>query len=195
MIGAVRLVLRRYASFTGRAAPAELWWWVLACAILFFVLSTVANSADFGVSRAAAAVLGVLWLATIVPSFAVGMRRLHDTGRSEWMMLLVMVPLIGPLALLAFWATPGTAGVNRYGPDPKGRDEVRPQPQAPNVAYPAGGASPLPPGTTSAWPTPQPQTPPAPQTPQTPPPAPPGQPIDPWTGPPPSWGPPPGQQG
>jgi len=68
------------------------------------------------------AVLGVLMLGILIPSSAVSVRRLHDTNRSGWWVLGNLIPFFGGLAILVLCALDGTAGVNRYGPDPKGRD-------------------------------------------------------------------------
>lgn len=58
-------------------------------------------------------------LAVLLPSFAVGVRRLHDTNRSGWMLLIGLVPVVGVIVLLVFFVSAGTPGPNRFGPDPK----------------------------------------------------------------------------
>lgn len=60
-------------------------------------------------------------LAAIVPSIAVGVRRLHDQDKSGWFMLLGLIPLVG-IVLLVFFCLEGTKGPNQYGPDPLGSD-------------------------------------------------------------------------
>ncbi|HEY5798676.1 MAG TPA: DUF805 domain-containing protein [Burkholderiaceae bacterium] len=85
--------LARYAEFHGRAPRAEFWWFALATVLLSVVASYVHETAG-------AAVL----LLTLVPSFAVGARRLHDTGRSGWWQLLWLVPVLGWLPLIYFFA-------------------------------------------------------------------------------------------
>ena len=57
-------------------------------------------------------------LALLLPNLAVGARRLHDTDRSGWFLLLVFIPLIGIIILIVWWCQRGTAGPNRFGPDP-----------------------------------------------------------------------------
>jgi uncharacterized membrane protein YhaH (DUF805 family) len=85
--------LQKYADFTGRAPRAEYWWFVLAMIILFVVLSIVESIV--GLNKMILGVYGpltaLLWLAVLVPSLSVGVRRLHDTNRSGWWLLL-MVP-------------------------------------------------------------------------------------------------------
>jgi uncharacterized membrane protein YhaH (DUF805 family) len=59
-------------------------------------------------------------LAVLIPSIAVGARRLHDTDRSGWWLLIALIPFIGAIVLLVFFVLPGTQGTNRFGPDPYG---------------------------------------------------------------------------
>jgi uncharacterized membrane protein YhaH (DUF805 family) len=104
-------------NFEGRASRPAFWWWFLFIYIIEIVVSLV-----FGVGRGGNGflvfigyiVLIILWLATI----AVGCRRLHDTGKSGWLQLLVLIPCIGFIILIVFWIQPGTAGDNAYGPPP-----------------------------------------------------------------------------
>lgn len=112
--------MRQYADFTGRARRAEYWWFILVFVLAFFALTLVDGLMGFWNEDAGAGLLsGVLSLVCVIPSLAVGARRLHDTGRSGWWQLINLVPLIG-LAVLIFWfAKDGDAGPNRYGPDPK----------------------------------------------------------------------------
>ncbi len=62
---------------------------------------------------------GIYGLAVIIPSIAVGVRRMHDIDRTGWWLLIAFIPLIGVIVLLIFALLPGTAGDNKYGPDPK----------------------------------------------------------------------------
>ena len=105
------VVLQRYAQFVGRAGRAEFWWFELASLIIVTVLSIL------GRASVVFSVLGVVYgLAVLVSSIAVGMRRLHDTGRSGWWLLLLFVPLAGLIILLVFCASRGDPGENEYGP-------------------------------------------------------------------------------
>src|SRR5690606_27386147 len=61
----------------------------------------------------------IVGLGLLIPSLAVGFRRLHDTGKTAWWMLLWLLPIIGWIALLIFYLQAGTVGPNKYGPDPK----------------------------------------------------------------------------
>ncbi|MBX9458259.1 MAG: DUF805 domain-containing protein [Rhizobium sp.] len=103
------VVMQKYASFSGRAIRSEYWWFVLAYIIAYIVLAIV----DYvlGVQLLTA----ILSLGLLIPSIAVGVRRLHDLDKSGWWLLLGLVPLVG-LILIYWFAQPGTPGANRFGP-------------------------------------------------------------------------------
>lgn len=83
--------------------------------------TTTTTSVD-GMSAAyAAGPVGSIWaLANLIPSIAIGVRRLHDTDHSGWWLLIVFIPLVGALVLLYWFVIRGTAGTNRFGSDPLG---------------------------------------------------------------------------
>lgn len=109
-------VLKKYAVFSGRSQRAEYWYFVLFNLIISIVLgiiSTVVGD-DSGI-------LGMLYsLALLIPGIAVGVRRLHDIGKSGWMLLIGLIPLIGGIWLIVLLATDSKPGNNKYGPNPKG---------------------------------------------------------------------------
>lgn len=114
-------VLKKYAVFEGRARRKEFWMFVLFNLIISIVLSVVDGligtiSAQTGMGLLS----GVYSLAVLIPGIAVSVRRLHDTSRSGWWLLLAFVPIAG-IALIVFWAMDSTAGENQYGPNPKGQ--------------------------------------------------------------------------
>ncbi len=114
---AIDSVLSKYATFTGRAGRPEFWWWVLALLIAFIVaavLDRLIFRAMFGWQNAEPLTV-LLWLAVLLPNLAVAARRLHDTDRSAWWLLLYLVPVIGGLVLLYFYLLRGTEGANRFG--------------------------------------------------------------------------------
>jgi uncharacterized membrane protein YhaH (DUF805 family) len=107
------VVLERYAQFDGRATRAEFWWYTLANIIISVVLNVL------GRATVLFAIIGALYaLAVLIPGIAVGMRRLHDTGRSGWWLLIGLVPCVGFIVLIVFFATEGDRGPNQYGPPP-----------------------------------------------------------------------------
>ena len=61
----------------------------------------------------------LLGLALFVPSLAVGARRLHDTGKSGWLQLLHLIPILGTIVLIVFWIQDGNTGDNKYGSTPE----------------------------------------------------------------------------
>jgi uncharacterized membrane protein YhaH (DUF805 family) len=103
----IRCVKDKYAEFGGRAGRPEFWWFMLACVLVSVVFSILHLQ-----------IIGALVnLALIVPSFAAGSRRLHDIGKSGWLQLLLLVPLIG-LILLIYWMAQPSTGPNEYGEGP-----------------------------------------------------------------------------
>jgi uncharacterized membrane protein YhaH (DUF805 family) len=124
--------LRKYAQFTGRARRAEYWMFVLLVIIIEVVFSALINATGGmpstpgampgGLGGAIFAIFGLVMLGLLIPSLAVGFRRLHDTNRSAWWMLIGLTPFLGALVLLVFYVLPGTEGPNKFGPDPKGAE-------------------------------------------------------------------------
>ncbi|MHB8050853.1 MAG: DUF805 domain-containing protein [Coriobacteriia bacterium] len=111
-------VLKKYATFEGRARRTEYWMFVLFNMLIAMGLGFVEGMLGIA-AETDASVLGSLYaVAVLLPSLAVGVRRLHDTNKSGWWMLLAFVPLAN-IALLVFFIEEGTAGFNQYGPDPK----------------------------------------------------------------------------
>lgn len=116
---AVKACLGRYATFRGRARRSEFWWFGLFVA-LGGIAASVADMLLFGVEPEAPAVLSPLFsLAMLLPNLAVGVRRLHDTGRTGWWMLVALVPLVGTIVLIWFWIQDSEPGTNDHGPSPK----------------------------------------------------------------------------
>lgn len=142
--------LQKYADFSGRAPRAEYWWYSLAVMILAIVVMIVENILGLSGTVGPYGPLSMLMtLGLLVPGLAVSVRRLHDTNRSAWWLLLIVpyvlsallagyamasgsmaglgsaglvgiIGLICVVVMLVFMVLPGTAGDNRYGPDPYG---------------------------------------------------------------------------
>jgi len=111
--------LKQYAVFRGRARRAEYWWFVLFYVIFLIVVIVIDNF----VSNSG--ILTILYkLALLIPTIAVGARRMHDTSHSGWW-------IICPIVNLVFALTDGDQGENRFGPDP--RHTAAQAPQAPPV--------------------------------------------------------------
>ena len=105
---AVTTCFNKYAEFVGRARRSEYWWFVLFGIVVSLVLSPLSTSLSF-----------LAWLALLVPNLAVSVRRLHDTGRSGWFLLISVIPIIGWIILIVWLATEGEPGPNVYGESPK----------------------------------------------------------------------------
>lgn len=112
--------LRKYAVFSGRSRRREYWGFILFYVLLVIVLALIDAALGTSAEPAEPGILSSIFvLAMLIPSFSVGVRRLHDTGRSGWWMLLSFVPLIGTIVLLVFTLQDSEPGENRYGPNPK----------------------------------------------------------------------------
>ena len=110
--------LEGFGDFEGRATRAEFWWFNLVLyGIQFAILLLGAVLAPFSSAfeTVATVMLWVHGLGAALPQFAVSVRRLHDTGRSGWWLLLMLVPVVGWIPLLIFAVTAGDAGRNKYG--------------------------------------------------------------------------------
>jgi uncharacterized membrane protein YhaH (DUF805 family) len=115
----VRCVRDKYADFGGRAGRAEFWYFMLACVLASAVLGVL--RLDF---------IGlVVTLGLIIPSCAVGSRRLHDVNKSGWMQLVGIIPVIG-LIIVIYWLALPSAGPNQFGEGPAPADEVPASPPA-----------------------------------------------------------------
>jgi uncharacterized membrane protein YhaH (DUF805 family) len=113
--------MKQYATFEGRARRREYWFFQLFNVLAFIVLllvdgvtGTINKEAGLGLLS------GLYLLATIIPSFAVTVRRLHDTDRSGWWLLIAFIPVVGDIALIVFACLDSQPGANRFGPNPKG---------------------------------------------------------------------------
>ena len=144
--------LQKYADFTGRAARAEYWWFYLGMIVAYIVAMIIDSLVGIQLIGPYGLLTCLLGLALIIPGLAVTVRRLHDTNRSGWWILVVVVPyfivgimmgmaaasgdmsgmasaglaglvaLAGAVAMLVFMVLPGTSGDNRFGPDPYAGD-------------------------------------------------------------------------
>jgi uncharacterized membrane protein YhaH (DUF805 family) len=107
---AVRSGFNHYTDFEGRASRPAVWWWFLFGIIVG--LSATILDAIIGTT-----ILSVIAaLALLLPNLSVGIRRLHDTGRTGWWILIGFIPLIGLIVLLIFYVQEGDSGENNYGP-------------------------------------------------------------------------------
>lgn len=113
------LAFKKYAVFDGRSRRKEYWFFCLFNLLASVALAMVDSFTGMFNAETGVGLLGALYsLAVIVPGIAVTMRRLHDTGRSGWWILLVLMPLIGVLALIFLLVLASDEGGNEYGASP-----------------------------------------------------------------------------
>jgi len=134
---AVQSCFKQYVGFTGRARRSEYWWFALfglivgiVANLIDTVLGTMSEDTNVGV-------LGtIVSLALLLPSLAVAIRRLHDTSRTGWWILIGLIPIVGWIILIVFYVQDSHPD-NKYGPSPKALG-------AAPAAGPAPGAGPAP---------------------------------------------------
>ncbi|MDR2210466.1 MAG: DUF805 domain-containing protein [Spirochaetaceae bacterium] len=108
-------VLKKYAVFTGRARRQEYWMFTLFHSIICLILSLLGRFIPV-----AGTVLALVYgLAVFIPGLAVSIRRLHDTGRTGFFVLLALIPLVGVIILLIYAVQDSSPGENQYGANPK----------------------------------------------------------------------------
>lgn len=103
----IKVCFQKYADFNGRAKRPEYWWFALFCFIVSMALGIIGDTISLAFS-----------LVTLLPSFAVGSRRLHDINKSGWFQLLLLIPILGWLVLIYFLAQAGSTETNQYGDAP-----------------------------------------------------------------------------
>jgi uncharacterized membrane protein YhaH (DUF805 family) len=111
---AVKAVLTNYVGFSGRARRSEYWWFVLFNVIVSVVAGIIAGLIRFPLLST------LVSLALLLPGIAVSIRRMHDIGKSGWVLLLGLIPLVGAIILIVWACKDSDPGQNAYGPNPKG---------------------------------------------------------------------------
>lgn len=118
-MGAVKTVLGKYADFNGRATRSEFWFWYLAYAgglFVLWILGLILSSAiGWGMFAFFIVIISLVSLAAIVPTIAVGVRRMHDTGRSGLFLLVSFIPFVGGIIVIVLCAQPSQPYGNQYG--------------------------------------------------------------------------------
>ncbi len=107
-------VLKKYAVFHGRAQRKEYWMFLLFNIIVSLVLTVIETLVDIQ-----SILSGIYSLAVLLPGLAVSVRRLHDTNRSGWWLLISLIPILGAIVLIVFMAQDGHPDENQYGFNPK----------------------------------------------------------------------------
>jgi uncharacterized membrane protein YhaH (DUF805 family) len=117
-------VLNQYSDFNGRARRKEYWMFALVNFIISLAIIGIDNalglSFNYTGNISGAGVFNSIYnLLILIPSLAVAVRRLHDVGKSGWMLLIGLIPLVGAIWLLILLLRDSEAGENKYGPNPK----------------------------------------------------------------------------
>lgn len=110
--------LKKYAVFEGRAHRTAYWMFFLISVIAVAVLGVADNVLGTVTSSGAGGLSSIYSLATLLPGLGLGVRRLHDTGRSGWWLLIALVPIVGAIVLLIYFVQDSQPGANAYGPNP-----------------------------------------------------------------------------
>jgi uncharacterized membrane protein YhaH (DUF805 family) len=122
---AIRSFFTNYATFSGRARRSE-YWWVQLFLVLTVIVTSILDSALFGVVFGEFGLLGTLTtLGTLVPALAVTWRRLHDIGRSGGFFFLALIPLVGIIILIVWLIRDSDPKKNMFGPNPKSQPQAK----------------------------------------------------------------------
>jgi uncharacterized membrane protein YhaH (DUF805 family) len=130
-VEAIKTGLSKYVTWKGRASRSEFWFFFLfaflcmiVASIIDGILGTTVRTVNplTGLEQGASYgyVYIIVALGLFLPNIAVMVRRLHDTGRSGWWYWIALIPLVGIILLIVWFATKGTTGSNEYGEDPLG---------------------------------------------------------------------------
>lgn len=115
----IRCVTQKYGTFSGRARRKEFWLYSLTVLVLSVILVIIdVTAGTYDPASGYGVLSSIFYLAVLIPSIAVGVRRLHDTNRRGWWYLLILIPILGSIAMIIFWCLKGTVGENRFGSDP-----------------------------------------------------------------------------
>jgi uncharacterized membrane protein YhaH (DUF805 family) len=117
-------VLKKYTEFDGRARRKEYWYFTLFNFLAFFTLAFIDGViGSFNAEAGIGLLAGIYSLGVLIPALAVSIRRLHDTNRSGWWLLIELIPVIGAIVLFIFMVQDSQQGDNQYGANPKPDNE------------------------------------------------------------------------
>lgn len=116
---AIRVVFSKYVTFDGRARRSEYWYWALFTVLVSIVTSILDAVVGTSYDTGGGLINTIVGLALLLPGLAVAIRRLHDTGRVGWWVLIGIIPVIGWIVLIVFFVFDSKPGENKYGPSPK----------------------------------------------------------------------------
>ena len=113
----IQALTKKYAQFNGRARRKEYWGFMLFDILFELAIQIITAVIEIPIA-------GLYTLAVLLPGIAVAVRRMHDIGKSGWWFLIALIPIIGPIWFIILAATPGVAGPNQFGDDPKALPDV-----------------------------------------------------------------------
>jgi uncharacterized membrane protein YhaH (DUF805 family) len=121
-----KVVFQNYANFSGRARRSEYWYYTLMTMLIAVVAAVIDNVAGLTFGAIPYGYVYAIYATLVfIPGLAVGVRRLHDVGKSGWFFFIALIPLVGAIWLLVLLFTDGQKGANQYGADPKNQsDEI-----------------------------------------------------------------------
>lgn len=111
-------VIHNYIGFSGRARRIEYWMFIVVNMVFTFVLGAIDRMIGWRLVGDSGVLTTLYGVFIFLPWWAVQFRRLHDTDRSAWWLLLIIIPVVGWIIIILFNCQRGTLGENRYGPDP-----------------------------------------------------------------------------
>jgi|688.fasta_scaffold89865_5 uncharacterized membrane protein YhaH (DUF805 family) len=114
----IKHVFGNLTNFSGRASRSEFWWFYLFIVIVAAVLSIIASATGASSGSGGGVITFIIYVIVILAILSVSVRRLHDSNKSGWLILLNLLPCIGPIILIIFWVQPSTEGDNSHGPRP-----------------------------------------------------------------------------
>ena len=115
---------KKFVDFSGRARRKEYWIFTLINVIIASIITAIFPAATTSGGMVQPSVVSSIFsLVILLPSLAVAVRRLHDTNRNGWLILIALIPLVGWILVLVWLCTDSNQGENDYGPDPKEEGE------------------------------------------------------------------------
>lgn len=115
MVEAYKKFWRNYTNFSGRSTVSDYWFVFLANVIIGFVIGFIDGLMGESAIQISNVVVIIYTIATLIPSLALSIRRLHDTNKSGWFLLLGLIPIVGQIILLVFYLSGSVNEGNKYG--------------------------------------------------------------------------------
>jgi uncharacterized membrane protein YhaH (DUF805 family) len=115
------LAFKKYAIFSGRSRRSEYWYFILFNFLASFAIGFIGGLVGLGFEFTTQ----IYALVALIPGTTVLVRRLHDVGKSGWMILIILIPIIGFIWMILLLTRDSEVGDNKYGPNPKGINVIQ----------------------------------------------------------------------